>query len=225
VMNVEFAISNYSLDADRARDPEPIIRALRRRLDGRFPVDPFGADPLLQDVIAPAIEVLTPVRVEFPERLPDVGPAVLVSNRGLGIGEPIALAVAVRKIVHRRLRVVGTPEVPLLGPTLRKLGGVGLRSDDVGALLRANHLVAVPLGLTWLRTGAGAPPLDLLVAALGYPVIPVAVRAGGPMGLSLRPWRVVIGEPVEQRPGLAKDQLAAAELAERAREAVAVLLA
>jgi len=224
-MSAEFAISNYSLDSDRAHDPEPLPTALRRRLDGRFPVDPFGADPLFQDVIAPAVELLTPVRVEYPERLPDLGPAVLVANRGLGVGEPVALSVAVRKTVRRRLRVVGTPEWPFVGPALRKLGGVGLRPDDVGALLRANHLVAVPLGLTWLRTGAGSPPLDLLVAALGYPVIPVAVRAGGPLGLSLRPWRVVIGEPVEQRPGLARDQLAAAELAERAREAVAALLA
>ncbi|MFN8034527.1 MAG: hypothetical protein U0V73_01135 [Acidimicrobiia bacterium] len=223
-MSAEFAISNYSLDSDRAHDPESIPTAFRRRIDGRFPVDPFGADPLLQDVVAPLVERCTPVRVENAERLPDIGPAVLVANRGLGIGEPIALSVAVRKTVRRRLRVVGTPEWPLLGPTLRKLGGVGLRPDDVGALLRAEHLVAVPLGLTWLRTGAGAPPLDLLVAALGYPVIPVAVRVGGPMGLAIRPWRVVIGEPVEQRAGLARDQLAAAELAERAREAVASLL-
>lgn len=224
-MSVEFAISNYSLDSDRAHDPESLSKALRRRIDGRFPVDQFGADPLLQDVLAPLIGLCTPVHVENAERLPDIGPAVLVSNRGVGLGEPIALSVAVRKTVRRRLRVVGTPELPMLGVALRKLGGVGWRPDDIRALLRAKHLVAVPLGPTWLRTGAGSPPLDLLVPALGYPVIPVAVRAGGPLGLALRPWRVIIGEPVEQRSGLARDQLAAAELAERVRESVAALLA
>lgn len=222
--SAELAISNYSLDSDRAHDAEPLLSALRRRIDGRFPVDPFGADPSLQDMIAPLAQLCIRVRVEHPERLPQLGPAVLVSNRGLGIGEPVALWVAVRRTVRRRLRVVGVPDLPLLGGGARKLGAVGVRPDDVRALLRAHHLVALPLEPTGLRTAAGAAPLDLLAPALGYPVIPVSVRLGGPMGLPLRPWLVTVGEPVEQRPGLAKDQLAAAELAERTRAAVATLL-
>ena len=43
-----------------------------------------------------------------------------------------------------------------------------------GALLRAGHLATLPLGVTWRRTGGGVPPTELLVAALGYPVIPGA---------------------------------------------------
>jgi hypothetical protein len=120
---------------------------------------------------------------------------------------------------------VGAPDVPVLGDLMRKLGGVMAYPGDVGALLRAGHLAAVPLGSTWLRTAGGTPPLPLLVPALGYPVIPVAVTPGGPFGLPLRPWRVVVGEAlaVRSRRG-SRDPLAAAELAEAAREAVSALL-
>jgi hypothetical protein len=69
------------------------------------------------------------------------------------------------------------------------------------------------------------PPIQLLVAALGYPVIPLAVRPGGPLGLPLRPWRVAVGEPLSVRASLGSgDPLAAAELAEAAREEVQRLL-
>ena len=146
-----------------------------------------------------------PVQVEHPERLPRTGPAVLVSNRGLGVVEPTALAVALRQEAGRRLRVIGAPDVPILGDLMRKLGAVMSYQDDLAALLRAEHVAAIPLGPTWLRTGAGTPPIQLLVAALGYPVIPVAVRPGGPLGLPLRPWRVTVGEPLDPcRPGLGR---------------------
>jgi hypothetical protein len=96
---------------------------------------------------------------------------------------------------------------------------------DLAALLRAEHVAAIPLGNTWLRTGAGTPPIQLLVAALGYPVIPVAVRPGGPLGLPVRPWRMAIGDPLPVRANRGSgDPLAAAELAEAARENVQRLL-
>jgi len=69
------------------------------------------------------------------------------------------------------------------------------------------------------------PPIQLLVAALGYPVIPVAVRPGGPLGLPVRPWRVSVGEPLSIRATRGSgDPLAAAELAEAARENVQRLI-
>jgi hypothetical protein len=115
--------------------------------------------------------------------------------------------------------------LPFVGDLLRKLGALGYRPDDVAALLRAGHLAAAPLAPTWLETGAGAPPRELLAAILGFPVVPVAVLAGGPAGLPIRPWRVVVGPVVETGthavPG---DRLAAAELAERTRGAVNHLL-
>lgn len=224
-MNVR-TLPSYGVDPDRSQAAERLVAAARRRFEGRYPVDPFGADPHLQDVLAPLVRALARVVVVHGERLPRSGPALLVANRGFGITEPIALSVALRQEAGRRLRVVGAPDVPLLGDLIRKLGGIMSYPGDLRALLRAGHVAALPLGLTWLRTGAGTPPISMVMAALGYPVIPVAVRRGGPLGLPTRPWRVVVGRRLllaGRRGG--SDPLAAAELAEAARDGVATLLA
>ncbi len=214
----------YGVDTDRTQTTD-LVTVLRRRFEGRYPVDEFGADPQLQDLIAPFVTTGVRVDVTHPERLPEAGPAVLVSNRGLGVVEPAALSVALRQESGRRLRIIGAPDVPVFGDLMRKLGAVMSYSGDLAALLRADHVAALPLGPTWLRTGTGAPPIQLLVAALGYPVIPVAVRPGGPFGLPIRPWRVIVGEPLPVRAVRGSgDPLAAAELAEAAREGVLRLL-
>jgi hypothetical protein len=178
------------------------------------------------DLVAWGISLGVRAEVEHAERLPRVGGALIVSNRGLGVVEPAALAVGVRKVIGRRIRVIGAPSMPVVGDFLRKLGALSPHPSDVAALLRAGHVAAAPLAMTWLRNGAGAPPRDLLAAILGFPVIPVAVVPGGPAGLPLRPWRVIVGPIVEtetdETPG---DTLAAAELAERTRTAVRALLA
>jgi 1-acyl-sn-glycerol-3-phosphate acyltransferase len=214
----------YGVDTDRAQDTD-LLTVTRRRIEGRYAVDPFGADPQMQDLIAPLVTSIVHVQVDHPERLPEDGPAVLVSNRGLGVVEPAALSVALRQEVGRRLRVIGAPDVPVLGDLMRKLGAVMSYQNDLAALLRAEHVAAIPLGPTWLRTGAGTPPMQLLVATLGYPVIPVAVRPGVPFGLPLRPWKVAVGEPLPVRANRGSgDPLAAAELAEAARENVQRLI-
>jgi hypothetical protein len=221
-----FATTNrdFGLDADRVTPAEPIPTALRRRLAGRYPVDPFGLDPQLCDLSAPIVESLISVQVENAERIPSVGPAALVANRGLGVTEPAALAVAVRKCTQRRLRVVGAPNLAFVGGFSRRFGAVGASAEDVASTLRAGHLVAVPLSPTWLRTGAGTPPLALVQAMMEVPVIPVAVRASGPFGTPVR-WQVTIGEPCvldhSYAPG---DPLGAAELGEAVRAAVGALL-
>jgi hypothetical protein len=213
------------LDGDRVQAIEPPVPFVRRRIGGRFSIDAFGGDAQLMDVAGRLLTIGIRVDVEHGERVPRVGGALVVANRGLGVIEPAALAVAVRKVAGRRLRVIGAPDVPVVGDLLRKAGALGYRPDDVAALLRAGHLAAAPLGPTWLRTGAGAPPRELLAAILGFPVVPVAVLPGGPARLPVRPWRVVVGPVVETGtyavPG---DTLAAAELAERTRAAVNRLL-
>jgi hypothetical protein len=220
------AVTDHGIDVDRAGAPEALLVSLRRRLTGRYPIDPFGADPQLMDLVGLAARLGVRARVEHGHRLPDVGGALLVANRGLGVLEPAALAVGVADVTGRRLRVVGAPDLPLLGPFAHKLGALRYRPNDVAALLRAGHLAAAPLAPTWLRPGAGEPPRDVLAAILGFRVFPVAVLPGGPAGLPLRPWRVIIGPMVETAidasPG---DILSAAELAERVRDAVGLLLA
>ena len=212
-------------DGDRVQPLESPLAFARRRLDGRFQIDAFGGDAQLMDLGGLVLEVGLRVEVEHAERIPRIGGALIVANRGLGILEPAALALAVRLAVGRRLRIVGAPDSPVLGDVLRKIGAVGYRADDVAALLRAGHLAAAPLASTWLRSGAGAPPRELLAAILGYPVVPAAVLPGGPGPLPIRPWKVVVGPVVETAtdavPG---DTLAGAELAERTRTAVNALV-
>jgi hypothetical protein len=219
-------VSIELLPDDRVQAIESPVSFARRRIGGRFPVDAFGGDAQLMDVAGRLLAIGVRVEVEHGERLPRIGGALVVANRGLGIVEPAALAVGVRKAVGRRLRVIGAPDAPFVGDLLRKLGALGYRPDDVAALLRAGHLAAAPLAPTWLQAGAGAPPRELLAAILGFPVVPVAVVAGGPGGLPIRPWRVVVGPVVETgTDAVPGDRLATAELAERTRSAVNALLA
>lgn len=213
------ALPRFGVDVENGQDVSA-VQVLRRRFDGRFSVDPFGADPQLQDLIAPVVRRLLPVRVSGADHLPRSGPALFVSNRGSGVLEPSALSVAVRQESGRRLRVVGTPEVPVIGDVLRKFGSINNYPGDLGAALRAGHLTALPLGTNWLRNGGGVAPTDMLVAALGYSVIPVFVGPGGPFGMAIRPWRVVFGAPITVGSIGERDPLSAAELAEAARAAV-----
>jgi hypothetical protein len=183
----------YGLDVDRVTTPEPPGAALRRRLDGRYPVDAFGADPQLMDLLAAIVGGLVRVDVLHAERIPATGAALLVCTRG--ISEGAAAAAGVLRATGRRIRAVGAPEVPGFGPVLRKLGAIGARPEDVAAVLRAGHLAAVPLGSSWFPVGSGDPPQELLDAGEGFPVVPVAVAPGGPWRLPLRPWRVIVGQP------------------------------
>jgi hypothetical protein len=76
-----------------------------------------------------------------------------------------------------------------------------------------------------LNKRAGEPPRELLAATLGFPVIPVAILPGGPFGLPIRAWRVIVGPALLPPEGTAPDDLlAAAELAEEVRRAVSALL-
>jgi hypothetical protein len=216
---------DLALDDDRVHGVDSPVGFVRRRVGGRYPIDAFGGDAQLMDLAGGLLALGVRVHVEHGERLPHIGGALVVANRGLGIMQPAALAVGVRQAVGRRLRVIGAPDVPVVGDLLRKVGALGYRPDDVAALLRAGHLAAAPLAPTWLQTGAGAPPRELLAAILGFPVVPVAVLPGGPGRLPIRPWRLVVGPVVETgTDAVPGDTLAASELAERTRGAVNHLL-
>jgi 1-acyl-sn-glycerol-3-phosphate acyltransferase len=200
--------------------------ALRRRLDGRYPIDPFGYDPQLVDLVTPVFTAALRVEVTRGENLPKTGPAVLIANRGFGVAEPAVLGISVRRAVHRRLRIVGAPAFAALGGVARRLGAISASAPDLRACLSDGHLVAVPLAPTWLRSGAGIPPRSLMLAMTHVPIIPVAVMPGGPFGLALRPWRVRFGSLVTlPDPYDPDDPLAAARFAEAVRDAVSDLLA
>ena len=213
------------LEVDHIGHAVPFAAAVRRRIDGNFPVDPFGFDPHLVDFVSPLFTSVIRVDVEGGDHLPTTGPASLVANRGFGVAEPAVLGIAVRRSVARRLRIVGAPSVPLLGSIARRLGAISASAPDMRACLRAGNLVAVPLAPTWLRTGAGIPPRPLLQAMAGAPIVPVAVSPGGPFGTAIAPWKVRFGPLVTlPDPYDPEDPLAAARFGEAVRDAVAGLL-
>ncbi len=225
-MNVSAITNRASLDVDRVGRTQRVDSVVRRRLEGRYPIDPFGFDPQLVDLITPVFASTLRLEVEGGEHIPDSGPAVLVANRGFGLAEPAVLGLAVRRSVHRRLRIVGAPSLPALGGVARRLGAISASAPDMRACLAAGHLVAVPLAPTWLRTGAGIPPRPLMQAMTRAPIVPVAVTPGGPFGLALRPWQVQFGTLVTlPDPYDPDDPLAAARFGEAVRDAVADLLA
>jgi len=214
-------------DPDRVGPFPSVGEIARARYNGRYPIDEFGADPQLQDLVNPIADLAVRVRIVDGEHIPASGSAVLVSNRGFGVYEPAVLATAVRRASGRHLRVVGAPALPLVGALTRRLGVIGYNRSDIAACCNLGHLVALPLGRTWLRAGAGSPPIDLLLGALGHRVLPVAIRPGGPFGTGVLPWTVQFGTPIQLDAGdhPVGDPLAAAELADRVRSAVDELLA
>lgn len=210
---------------DRTATAPSVTSIIARRFDGGYALDEFGTDPQLQDLVAPITSPFVRIIMTGTEHLPTTGPAALVTNRGLGLVEPLILATALRRAIGRRIRIEGAPPIPILREFAYKLGGLGYHPDDVRAALRAGYLVGIPLAPTWFRTGAGAPPRDVMLACTIAPIIPVAITPGGPLGLSLRPWRVAFGEPIVlPRTAPATDPLAAAELGDRVRRSVRALL-
>ena len=224
-MSVEAVADRDRLDVDHIGRIVPFTTLLRRRLDGRYPVDPFGFDPQIVDLVTPLFTAAIRVEIVGGEHVPTTGPAVLVANRGFGIAEPAVLGIAVRRAAARRLRIVGAPAPPAFGGLARRLGAISASAPDMRACLRAGNLVAVPLAPTWLRRGAGIPPRPLLQAMTSAPIVPVAVTPGGPFGTAIGPWHVRFGPlvtlPDPYDPG---DPLAAARFGEAVRDAVAGLL-
>jgi hypothetical protein len=213
------------LDADRVARPEPLVHALRRRVAGRYPVDPFGLDPQIADAVFPLFNLAVRVTVSGGEHVPSVGPAVIVSNRGFGIAEPAAVGLAVKRVTGRRLRVVGAPPTPILGSMTRRLGAIASSDHDVASALRAGHLVGVPLAPTWLRTGAGSAPLRVAPAMTHAPIIPAAVVPVGRFGSMIGSWQVRFGSYVRLREEYDPDDpLAVARFADAMRAAVRALL-
>ena len=213
------------LDVDHVGRVLPFTTMLRRRFDGRYPIDPFGFDPQIVDAVTPLFTSLIRVEVEGGEHVPKNGPAVLVANRGFGIAEPAVLGISVRRAAARRLRIVGAPPISALSGMARRLGAISATAADMRACLHAGHLVAVPLAPTWLRRGAGVPPRPLLQAMTTAPIVPVAVSPGGPFGTAIAPWHVRFGSLVTlPDPYDPDDPLSAARFGEAVRDAVSDLL-
>jgi hypothetical protein len=192
---------------------------LRRRLSGEFRMDPWGLDPDVIDISSGLARLRWDLEVSG-RPVPE-GPAIVVFNRRFGLSEPAIVTEALRREAGRNLRIVGLPDSPLIGPTLRRFGAVLDHPEEVASLLREGELVGVPLGLELRhRHQTGGLPAEALAPAVvsGVPVVPV-VAVGREIG---RKWRVVVGEALA--PPERNDPLTAVRLAEHAQGAVQALL-
>ncbi|QYG91623.1 hypothetical protein HC251_03655 [Iamia sp. SCSIO 61187] len=193
---------------------------LRRRLDGTHPVDEWGLDPDVIGLVSPLLGVRWSVETRWSERIPREGPAVLVHNRALGLSEPVVLARGVRQATGRHVRTAGLVDVAPIVTVGRVLGAVVDRPAELRSVLRAGHLVALPLDrdVRPRRAGRLAPAALAPALATGAPVVPVAL-VGREVG---RRWRLLVGEPIAHPPG--RGPLAVADLVGAARAGVQDLL-
>ncbi|MBI2710847.1 MAG: hypothetical protein HYX34_14310 [Actinobacteria bacterium] len=197
-----------------------IQAGLRRRFDGTYPVDEWGLDRDLVELMSPLVGLRWATDARGVEHLSADGPAVLVFNRRFGLSEPFVLARGVRLAADRPVRFVGAPDIAPVGPALRRFGAVLGSHAEVAGLLRAGHLVGIPLERAVRhRHKAGRLPVEALAAALdaAAPVVPVAL-----VGREVtRRWVVAVGEPLSPS---GQGPLAEVELAEAVRRAVQDLL-
>lgn len=193
---------------------------VRRRVDGTNEIDPWGLDLDLVDLLSPALALRWSVEVQWPERIPSTGPAVLVHNRVLGLSEPVVLARGVRRATDRPVRTAGLVDRAPVASLGRALGAVVDRPEELTAVLRSGALVGLPLDRDVRPRRAGGLSPEALAPALatGAAVIPVAV-VGREVG---RRWRVLVGEPIEHPPG--QGPLAVADLVDDARAGVQGLI-
>lgn len=191
----------------------------RRRVDGTHPVDEWGLDADVVALVAPLVGLRWRVEAQWPERVPATGPAVLVHNRVLGLSEPVVLARGVHRATGRPVRTAGLVDVAPIATVGRMLGAVVDRPDELTGLLRAGHLVGLPLGRDLPRRAGPLAAAALAPAlATGAAVVPVAL-VGSEVG---RRWRLLVGEPVAHPDG--RGPLAVADLVDAARAGVQALL-
>jgi hypothetical protein len=206
----------------------PPMRSLRelpavvtRRRQGEYDVDMWGADSDWVDIFGVLTKPVLRVRLDGSDRLPDTGGAILVTNQRIGVAELVALSVGIRRVTGRLARPVGVPDTPYLAPLVRRFGMVQASGGEIRSVLADGQMVIVPLSGS-IRRQAGTVTSELLAPALelGVPVFPVATVGGELTGS----WRAYIDEPLPGPSSSRRSPLAAAELADRARAGVQMLL-
>jgi 1-acyl-sn-glycerol-3-phosphate acyltransferase len=169
---------------------------IERRLSGDYPIDDFGYDSeLAREVMLPLAKPLYDnyfrVRTYGIERIPDVGPALLVGNHSGTIpldAVMVQYAVANEHPNRRTVRNVAANlafTMPFFGPLARKTGNAVAHDDDAQELLRRGELVGVfPEGFKGVGKGwreryklqrFGRGGFVKLALQMRVPVIPVAI--------------------------------------------------
>jgi 1-acyl-sn-glycerol-3-phosphate acyltransferase len=139
---------------DASRTASGILEFLRRRIEGDYPIDDFGYDADLTETVLRPIGKLVferyfRVNTLGLERIPDEGPAMVVSNHSGTIPVDALMLVHALATLHpakRALRCVGADlvwELPFAGELARKIGNVVACDEDAVALLDRGELLGV----------------------------------------------------------------------------------
>ena len=138
------------------------------------------------------------------------GKSAFVTGASRGIGRSVAVSLAQ---AGADVALIGR-DTAALEETMAAIKAIDGKDWSLGKQ-NSKAIVVAFIGTQCPVNNAYMP---VLVAALGFPVYPVAMVPVGPFGLPVAGWRVRIGEPirldVERGSG---DPLAAAELAEQAQ--------
>ncbi|WP_208027601.1 hypothetical protein [Rhabdothermincola sediminis] len=181
------------IDPDRQDLSYPAL--VSRRFAGTFPVDEWGFDRDLALLLAPFANLLPRPRVLDAARVPEVGPALVITDRWVAPPWRMVLAALLAGATGRPVRFAGVPDVAPFGPLLRRLGGVPGNLHDLRSLLRSGEVVVSSCGFDPRRPfGVGRPPEAVLAVAMsmGAPVVPAGVASCLPGQLS----EVTLREPV-----------------------------
>jgi hypothetical protein len=175
------------------------------------PVDEWGRDARLIELLTPAARLRWDVSVGGTTHLPKRGGALLVTNSRRFSLSTIYTAWALSGALGRPVRFGGRPDIAPVGPLMQRLGGLLNKPEEIRSALRDGELVVVSTGGTRNPRHAGAVDPTLIATAVvtGTPVFPVASMSS-PMG---RAARVEVGaqiRPQHKRRG----PLAELELAE-----------
>ena len=128
-----------------------LLATIRRRLSGDYPVDEFGFDPEVAEILAGAIEPLAEkwfrLEVRGIENIPEEGGALLVANHSGTVPlDGLITGYAVKKYAGRNLRPLGADLVfslPLVGQVARKVGATLACKEDAERLLAGGELAGV----------------------------------------------------------------------------------
>ena len=185
------------------------------------PVDEWGRDARLIELLTPAARLRWDVSVGGVNHLPKRGGALLVTNSRRFSLSAIYAAWALSDALGRPVRFGGRPDIAPIGPLMQRLGGLLNKPEEIRSALRDGELVVVSTRGT--RNPRHAGPVDpaLIATAVitGTPVFPVASMSS-PMG---RAARVEVGaqlRPQHKRRG----SLAELELSEVAQRHIQRLL-
>jgi 1-acyl-sn-glycerol-3-phosphate acyltransferase len=171
-----------------------VASAATRSRPKRPPPDPFGYDPAFHARVRPFVEILYRrywrVQTDGLEHVPEIGPALIVSNHSGGIpfdASMIGTAIDLEHTQHRLVRFLYdrfVADMPLVGDFYNRLGSTVASFQNARRLLETGALVGIfPEGVEGVAKGIAQryrlQPFHTgfvrLALMLRVPIIPTAV--------------------------------------------------